>query len=269
MRTSLKSSLSTGEAGSSSAAIPARKAGCKNLLWETNLHLLPHLLWLCPTDYEGWFLISHKIRRCTQKLPWNPAMLSHESWRRRQRLSESRVRALCHSPAATDGPQLLILCPQGRVLLEYEFRALRWQHQTALKGFRSSGRSARSEPPRAAATEKGPGEQGGRGCQKLGAVRTKRVSALLPSSRLGSAAVGMTTSGLHLNVRFTGKQKKSKQGTSRELELEVKLWWLESLRLWQLFPKGFRMQAVIYTPLSSGLWREGLRHSSLQELDPE
>lgn len=62
-----------------------------------------------------------------------------------------------------------------------------------------------------------------RGCQKLGAVRTKRVSTLLSSSRLGSAAVGMTTSGLHLNVRFAGKQEKNKQGTSRELELEVKL----------------------------------------------
>lgn len=59
-------------------------------------------------------------------------MLSHQSWRR-QRLSESRVRALCHPPATTDGPQLLTLYPQGRVLLEYEFRALRWQHQTALK----------------------------------------------------------------------------------------------------------------------------------------
>lgn len=39
--------------------------------------------------------------------------------------------------------------------------------------------------------------------------------------------------------------------------------------LWQLFPKGFRRQAVIYTPLSSWLWREGLSHSFLQELDLE
>lgn len=149
-------------------------------------------------------------------------MLSHQSWRR-QRLSESRVRALCHPPVTTDGPQLLTLYPQGRVLLEYEFRALRWQHQTALKPSAALPVGKERTTGGRQRLRRGQMSREARGCQKVRAVRTKRVSALLPSSRLGSAAVGMTTFGLHLNVRFAGKQEKNKQGTSRELELEVKL----------------------------------------------
>lgn len=54
-------------------------------------------------------------------------------------LSESRVRALCHPPAAatawgqSPAPHALPQGSSARVLPEYGVRALRWQHQTALR----------------------------------------------------------------------------------------------------------------------------------------
>lgn len=108
------------------------------------------------------FLASHKIRRCTQKLPWNPAVLYYESWWRRQRAQREWGEGFVPSSSCyrrlLARPQLPALCPQGRrarVLQEYEFRALRWQHQTALRAGQELGKDKTTESCEAAAIEEG------------------------------------------------------------------------------------------------------------------
>lgn len=83
-------------------SLPTERQAVKPL---RNFHLLPHLLRLCPTAYEGWFFLqATKSGGARKNFRETLLCFPMRAGGGGSGLSESGVRALCHPPAATDGP---------------------------------------------------------------------------------------------------------------------------------------------------------------------